>query len=266
MGFFLKLSNIKFLQFSGANWHDIPHSHEDVYQISIPMSGKLIANLNNHEYILKNGESIIANPLSIHGHQFSKETSSMFIIGLNKAQFNEWIRDNYGTCDEVELNEQQIIIPNELRRNLKQWVNNLLLEQRTNLLESEVEQNAFHYFSNILKGSHNSTVNRLVSADIYLNHVLEYIHSHYNENIRIETLAELAHQSKFHFIRSFKKQISYTPYQYVLSLRIEQGKEMLRNSNKTITEISYELGFSSPSQFHRNFVIWVGCTPKQFRD
>ncbi|PLR75720.1 hypothetical protein CU633_19575 [Bacillus sp. V3-13] len=266
MGFLLKLSNIKFLQISGENWHDIPHSHDDVYQISIPMSGKLIANLNNTEYILNNGQSIIANPLSIHGHQFSNQKSSMFIIGLKRDHFNEWVCDNYSVNDEVEFNEQQTIFPNELRRKLGQWVHNLLQHQSNHLLEMEVEENAFDYFSSRLKGSHNTKVNNLNSSDMYLNQVLEYIHSHYNENISIETLAGLAHQSKFHFIRSFKKQTSYTPYQYVLSLRIQKGKEMLRKSKKTITEISYDLGFSSPSQFYRCFFTAVGCTPKQFRE
>lgn len=271
MGFHLKLPNMKFLQIDGQNWNDKPHSHDDVYQFSIPLKGELGTTLDHREKILNEGEAIVANPFSTHGHQLGEKNSSFIIIGFNRNVLNEWARDNYSISDEIEFSKNQIVFPNDLKLQMRQWLSPFLFNNETsNILTHEVETNIFHYFSSILKGSHQTESlhsGRVhVASDIYMNRVLEYIHTHYIEDIKVETIADLAQQSKFHFMRSFKKLTNTTPYQYILKLRIEKGKELLRFSNKSITEIAFELGFSSSSQFYRNFIRIVGCTPKRFRD
>ncbi|WP_419181480.1 helix-turn-helix domain-containing protein [Niallia circulans] len=59
----------------------------------------------------------------------------------------------------------------------------------------------------------------------------------------------MSRHSKYHFLRTFKKTINFTPYQYILILRINKGKELLKNSNRTIIEIANEVGFSSELNF-----------------
>lgn len=271
MGFHLQLSNIKFLQIDGQNWNDKPHSHEDAYQFSIPLKGELGTILDSREKVLTEGESIVANPFSTHGHQIGEQSSSFIIIGFNRNVFNEWARGIYSIKDEIEFSKNQIIFPNDLKLQMRQWISPFLFNnENSNILTHEVENNIFHYFSSILKGSHQTesllSVDLHVASDVYMNRVLEYIHIHYSEDIKVEMIAELAQQSKFHFIRSFKKLTNTTPYQYILKLRIEKGKELLLLPTKSITEIAFEVGFSSSSQFYRNFIRIVGCTPKQFRD
>jgi AraC family transcriptional regulator len=271
VGFHLKLPNIKFLQIEGQNWNDTLHSHDDVYQISIPLQGELVANLDNKEKVLTQGQSIVANPLSMHGHHFGEKKSSFIIIGFKREALNNWAKDRFLIKDEIEFNEEQIVFPADLKRQMKFWLTPFLFNnENSNSLTYEVENEIFHYFLGVLKGSHQ--INKFpslglhVASDIGMNKVLEYIHTHFSDELTIEKMAILAQQSKYHFMRSFKKLIKTTPYQYILTLRIEKGKELLCHSAKTITEISLELGFSSSTQFYRNFVRLVGCTPKQYRD
>lgn len=269
MGFHLRLPNIKFLQIEGQNWNDKPHSHDDVYQISIPIQGEVIAKLDNKESVLNEGKSIVANPLSVHGHHIGNRNSSFIIIGFNREAINNWAEDRFLIKDEIEFSSEQMIFSADLKQQMKGWLTPFLFNnENSNTLTNEIENEIFHYFSIVLKGSHQTNKRSslgLYVSDIGMNNVLEYIHTNYADELTIEKMAEIAQQSKYHFMRTFKKLTKLTPHQYILTLRVQKGKEMLCHSSKTITEISYDLGFSSPIQFYRNFVRLVRCTPKQYR-
>jgi AraC family transcriptional regulator len=269
MGFHLKLSNVKFLQIEGSNWHDTPHLHEDVYQISIPLEGELIARLENRESKLNSGNAVLANPNSIHGHHLGKHKSSFIIIGINRKALNEWANEHLSLQDEVQFNHDQTIFAPDLKQQMKGWLSPFLFHEKGNsTLTTEVESTIFHYFTTILRGSHKLKEKEtppVIISNMYISEAIEYIHAHYCENIQIDTLAILAQQSKYHFIRSFKQWTKFSPYQYILRLRMEKAKHMLLYSTKTITEISYDVGFSSPSQFYRVFHKHVSCSPQQYR-
>jgi AraC family transcriptional regulator len=269
MGFHLKLPNVKFLQIEGSNWHDTLHSHEDVYQISIPLEGELIARVDNWEKEINSGKAVLANPNSMHGHQLGRQKSSFIIVGFSRKALNQWAEEHLSLQDEIQFNNHQTIFASDLKQHMKEWLSPFLFHtEEDSSLTAEMESTIFHYFTTILTGSHkikeNQTSPRLLS-DIYINQAIEYIHAHYRENIQIDTLATLAQQSKHHFIRSFKQWTRFSPYQYILLLRVEEAKDELRYSNKTITQTSYDLGFSSPSQFYRVFHQQVRCSPQQYR-
>jgi AraC family transcriptional regulator len=269
MGFHLKLSNVKFLQIEGSNWQDTPHSHEDVYQISIPLEGELFATLENRENRLSCGNAVLANPNSMHSHQLGVQKSSFIIVGINRKALNQWAKEHLSLQNEIQFKDDQTIFAPDLKQQMKRWLSPLIfLDKGSNTLTTEVESTIFHYFTRILRGSHEmkekQTPHRIIS-DMYISTALEYIHAHYREDIQIDTLAVLAQQSKYHFIRSFKRWTKSSPYQYILLLRMEEAMHMLRNSTKTITQISYDLGFSSPSQFYRIFHKYVSCSPQQYR-
>lgn len=94
--------------------------------------------------------------------------------------------------------------------------------------------------------------------------MLEYIHTHFNQNLSLAELAALAQMSPNYFVTQFKKTIGLTPHQYVIHQRIECAKELLVKNKMAIAEVAYELGFSHQSHFTRHFKHQVGVTPKQF--
>lgn len=81
----------------------------------------------------------------------------------------------------------------------------------------------------------------------------------------MEELAAVALQSRFHFVRSFKASVRMTPYEYVLQLRITEANRRLLQTNMTVTEISFSLGFSCTNQFYWLFAKLVGVTPERYR-
>ena len=98
-----------------------------------------------------------------------------------------------------------------------------------------------------------------------LSTVLDYIDTHYSENITLEEAAEVACFSKFYFTRLFKQYTNQTFYDYLSAKRIRAAEQMLIIPNLPITEISMKSGFSSLSSFNRTFKRLKGCSPSEYR-
>jgi AraC-like DNA-binding protein len=81
----------------------------------------------------------------------------------------------------------------------------------------------------------------------------------------VARLAQVAHVSEAHFIRSFKVTFGETPHRYLQRRRIERAMYLLRTTERTVTDICMEVGFSSLGTFSRTFTDVVGEPPSQFR-
>lgn len=75
----------------------------------------------------------------------------------------------------------------------------------------------------------------------------------------------MAGYSYHHFRHLFKAKTGLAPFEYIIEKRIEAAKNLLSNTNKSITYISENCGFSSCSQFSMLFKKHCGLSPKQFR-
>jgi AraC family transcriptional regulator len=98
-----------------------------------------------------------------------------------------------------------------------------------------------------------------------LKRVLDYIETHFDENIELATLAATAELSLFHFARAFKISKGTTPHSYILHRRIERAQRLLRETNLPQAEIARLSGFSDQSHLARRFREFVGVSPKAFR-
>lgn len=78
-------------------------------------------------------------------------------------------------------------------------------------------------------------------------------------------LASVAHMSEAHFLRTFKSTFDETPHRYLQRRRIERAMYLLRTTDRSITDICMEVGFSSLGTFSRTFSAITGDTPTQFR-
>ena len=95
--------------------------------------------------------------------------------------------------------------------------------------------------------------------------VLDYIAVNYGKNILLEDMAAEASLSPSHFARLFKQTIGQSPYQFLMTYRIEQAKRMLDKPNTLAIDIALHCGFSDQAHFSRTFKKIEGITPKQYR-
>ena len=84
-------------------------------------------------------------------------------------------------------------------------------------------------------------------------------------DVEMEILARQVGLSRAHFFKLFKKQMGVTPNIYLNTLRSEQAIEDLLTTPKSVTDIAYDLGFSSQASFTRFFSSNVGISPSEYR-
>jgi AraC family transcriptional regulator len=95
--------------------------------------------------------------------------------------------------------------------------------------------------------------------------VLDYIHEHLDQDIKLADLAQLLGISQFHFSTLFKQAIGTSPYQYLLQQRVERAKQLLKQTERSIIEIALECRFNSHSHLSKQFRQLTGMTPTAYR-
>lgn len=93
----------------------------------------------------------------------------------------------------------------------------------------------------------------------------QHILSHLTEPLTLEDIARHAGVSPFHFCKIFKRSTGLTFTEFVNRARVEQAKRLLLKPQRRITEVAYDVGFQSLSQFNRSFRRVTDESPTQYR-
>src|SRR5262249_54090498 len=93
-----------------------------------------------------------------------------------------------------------------------------------------------------------------------------YILNHLGERMALEEVSHYAGMSPFHFCKVFKRTTGFTFTEFVNRARVEEARRMLLKPSARITEVAYDVGFQSLSQFNRSFRRVTSQSPTQFRD
>ena len=102
-------------------------------------------------------------------------------------------------------------------------------------------------------------------SDYRIRRSLRMMQQSISAEIEMEDVARAVGLSRPHFFKLFKKQLGVTPNVYLNTLRSEQAIEDLVNTEKTVTNIAYDLGYSSQAAFTRFFSTNVGIAPSEYR-
>src|SRR2546429_7357475 len=87
----------------------------------------------------------------------------------------------------------------------------------------------------------------------------------YADALDIEWLAGSVHLSRAHFIRSFRETFGEPPHRYLQRRRIERAMALLRETDRSVTDVCFDVGFSSLGTFSRTFREIVGEPPSTYR-
>lgn len=147
----------------------------------------------------------------------------------------------------------------ELQRDGEALGSNLYADSLANLLAVQLLR---EYSSNKMPPERRY-LNGLTKKKLAL--VLDLIESDLSENLSLSVLSNATGLSEYHFLRMFKQSTGLTPHQYVINQRIERGKELLKKTDLSVTEIAYLLGFSTPAHFTHYFHLKTGVTPSSVR-
>ena len=93
----------------------------------------------------------------------------------------------------------------------------------------------------------------------------QYIDKNKAEELSLADVAKAAGASIFHFCKVFHKATGLKFTDYVARVRVEDARTRLLNPNLRISEIAYDVGFQSLTQFNRTFKRVFGQSPSEFR-
>jgi AraC-like DNA-binding protein len=88
----------------------------------------------------------------------------------------------------------------------------------------------------------------------------------YAEPLDVRTVAAIAHVSEAHFIRTFRSVFGETPHRYLQRRRVERSMFLLRETDRSVTDICFDVGFMSLGTFSRTFREIIGETPSAYRE
>ena len=95
--------------------------------------------------------------------------------------------------------------------------------------------------------------------------IVKYIAYNCHEHITTASLSALFHLDEHYLCRLFKSQMGMPPMQYVNSYRIEKAQALLKNTDRSITDIALAVGFDDASYFARIFKKHTGFTPREYK-
>lgn len=87
----------------------------------------------------------------------------------------------------------------------------------------------------------------------------------YAEPLDVRAVAAVAHCSEAHFSRSFRAAFGETPHRYLQRRRVERSMFLLRETERSVTDICFDVGFLSLGTFSRTFREIIGETPSAYR-
>lgn len=103
-------------------------------------------------------------------------------------------------------------------------------------------------------------------SDQRLARALEYLSSHFHEPVTLARVASEAGVSKFHFVRLFRLAMGEAPHAYLIRLRLDCARQLLRETDLSVAEIARSCGYPGAAHFARAFGRETGQTPTAFRD
>ena len=102
-----------------------------------------------------------------------------------------------------------------------------------------------------------------LSKEIYS--CIQYVNGHVNENISVTDVSNYIYRSRSYTLSHFKEELGFNLGEYIIHAKIQEAKSLLAFTDKSLSEISHHLCFSSQSYFQNVFKKVTGETPLSYR-
>lgn len=254
------------------------HLHEYI-EILYCTQGKFVACLNGNNYDFSEGDMVIINSRELHGFLCKEKEGAYICIRFlpeilyasSSASFDiKYVMPfvlNNSRHQRVFKKEEihDTAIPSLIQGIMDEYNNKqhgFTLAMRANLtliflwiIRYWHQINA--YVSNWSTGDHEMI--RRIEA------VCEFVNTNYGDDIKVSEMAEMTHLSYSYFSRIFKQYMKKSFSEYLSYVRILNAEKILASTDKTITDVAMECGFSATSYFIKQFKQQKGISPKQYR-
>jgi AraC-like DNA-binding protein len=247
-----------------------PHSHRNAIEICFLERGEQTYRVGGLLHRLRGNDQFFTLPGELHDTaHLPQERGILYWLILKLEPARKFLG----------LSEAQaVLLKRELRRmpvrhfrghpdcaRILGEINDLLLEgrnRRARLLpyrQVRLQALLLHYLTLTIRASHQGVHG---TASPLMQRLLHYIDNHLNDPVQVPLLAQVAQLSESRCKTRFKREIGVPPAEFWLRKKIERAIVLLKNRN--VTEVAYELGFSSSQYFATVFKRYTLVNPSQF--
>lgn len=261
--------------------YDAVWSTHSYYEFMILYTGEFYVQLGEKRYFLKKGDILMIKPNQPHRVEPKDSSEFQLISIVMSKKFQEYLSSRGISWDPYALWEKNLPFPvltieNGQNIQMEMWMTSLVHEMKnqhkfrgayiTNLSELLLLE-----IGRLCASLHPVTVQDRFWGDHtkelpeLLQHVLDYINTHYCEPITLCSIAGEFWLNPSYLSRYFKKHMGVNIVEYIRVMRIFFAKALLQSTENTIAEISEIVGFKSISYFNSIFIKEVGMSPGKFR-
>ena len=202
-------------------------------------------------------------PLVSHTEEMGDRFTRYIAVFISKRMFEEVYKDYLPTMP-VNYTWDQFLVPHEIMFDLKRFMS----EYESSSMGSVHVLSALSITitHQIIRSLLNIQQKIDVITDKFeIEKTIEYMYQHYGEKLTIGTLAQNVNMSESHYTRTFKKEIGEPPMDFLIKVRINKAKKLLRSGTMNMTEIASCCGFSNASHFSSTFAKHTGLAPTAYQ-
>ncbi|GMB01091.1 AraC family transcriptional regulator [Pelosinus sp. IPA-1] len=254
----------------GCHWHP-------ELELTYIVSGSMTYQSNNSQYVVTEGDAIFVNQNCLHNAAaISNSSCSYFALifyPMLLSGHKGSVFENKYLAELVTSERLPFAYFNAAGNNNKHIISLVIEIEKIHkeksvgyelLIMSKLFELCFYLYQDIYcklpNGPHKQHKNI-----VQIKSALDYIHTHYKENLTLDVISSSCNLSKSSCCRLFKKIVHQTPFDYLLNYRIQKSIPYLLSDEMNITEVALAVGFFSSSYYSETFKKYMKCSPTSYK-
>lgn len=253
--------------------HTSIHNHKEIELLCVT-SGVGNMTIGGIDYNIEKDDILIVNPMEVHYGEYplNQDKFSFFCIDFDteliRFKENTYLVDDIDNGDIRYMHVIEHDNPHNkiLRDYLEKIYNSLISEKKA--WEYEVRGNLMFFFSILISNNLTEKIvytTKNIKKNYFINNILSYIKANYRDPVTSRDAARELSYNNSYFCRLFKSSFNKSFGEYLNIYRVHKARELLENSNMSVSDVSSYTGFGCASYFTECFKKHIGCLPSQYR-
>ncbi len=254
-----------------ASNYKLPHHYENTYQIVFLLAGKILYQVGEKEYQVSKGGMIVLNTLEEHTLKVLEYPYERYVIQIRPDFFQHEVKypeviavfikrpadfSHLLTVTEPVWNYLHDVI----REMEKEYLN------RKKYWEMYVGADLRRMFITIFRECADVlSMMKIGNGVTVAYNIMNYLNHHFAEDISVNSIAAALFLNRDYISHVFKDETGYSVMAYVISLRINRAKLLLAETDRSITDIAMECGYTDFTYFSKQFKKHTNMSPSKFR-
>ena len=232
--------------------YNVERTRYDSILVIFVLSGAITLIQNDTEFTAVENEILLVDCYKGHRY-FCTDNAHTLWVHFDGNNSYEWF-------NEIKTQRGQKI---KCTRQVAEYISNIIKATKLNQSEYDISSELYSLICTISKGNDSELQSTKASR---IEEAKGFINSNFDRDISVNEIAEKVHMSASYFSRIFKEATGFSPYDYLLAVRLDKAKEMLQKTDDSIQNIAYKTGFNSTSNFIYFFKNETGISPLKFRN